>query len=962
LTPVTHPINDKITVIHQLIAKKDYFNALDRLLAIFEDLFNNPNDDIFSMGLEILNAICDKSERIIVKCLEFIGKIIDLPQDWVRLEALLILTKIYAVTPEKFDLYVEKIEMKLYDNDKKVREAAANLIAMVLDNTIESNTYPDLYLSFIGKFKDESWIVRARSLEGTLRILKNHDQLPASMLEGLRQEIVTLLEDPDEEVRTLSSEVLKELCLHSDKQSNFAILSNLIKNEDWEIREKIIWVIGEIGGYYFQDYLPLFEQMIPMFADEIMMIQTKVIDAFVKIGQNLNGPRLFQFFLKYFDANNDDIKQGILESIIYISIHNTRTMIPLVISQLENPGEGIQEMIGNCLLKIYMEAPDRIEEEIARIYHMIDPDNWRQRLKTVRLLGHFCYTLRIKSIAVWTAINLKKWRENEKDLDVLDEIDTSLAKIKNVFEKFEEDIIQVEQKKNYYYEEIEVLQQLPRIFRDKAEELIRTKHFNEAELYLEEEGANITNRIMQFETSLYESEFKRFSVDIIEDWNDSKEEILEQVSDVKSFEYNSILDARSVYIEELEGQISGIRSRIEILKAEHNAIKDIDSKINEIVESKDISKTEELISSISSLRDRIFKLEFDVGQIWLNNLEFKDFLKEVTIEWIDSKLEIQQFLADMIQRINALKDTMDTGTEETLSLKKKITFEFLNQQFQNYVLQAIQNLRDIMEKFNLFEEPIKVELQKRHFREARQMLDLTINNLHSTIENHNREINKIYEEIDKINISLYSANEIRRHLNNWNEIKENLMSKINKFLQGTDDNILISEITEYQRIMNPIPLKHMGKSIGISLAKLKERLFELIKNHQIRAEIRDDNLIQMDQPKEERILNFFRKVNIFGTNIQILIRVYNPTRFFINDVSLTVQIPELLDLDLSESDLPEIYIKEFEPEAFRVLQWQFKVKKPSEKQYVVEKLNLDISYKNPFGTKTKIRKEMEIIL
>jgi HEAT repeat protein len=955
--------SDKLNFVHQAIAKKEYSSALTHIFALIEELIDHPDDDQFSMGFELLYSICDKSDYIIKSVLEFVvqTKLIDLPQDWVRLETIHILTKIYPHIPDFFDPIIEKIEMKLFDIDKKVRESAVNLVSLILNRTLENQQFPDLYLSLAQMLKDESWIVRVRTLEGILRILRTHTQINDTFINVFREEAVKLLQDPDEEVRTVTTETLKEICMHSGTHANVSMLRTLLKADDWEVREKGIYILGEIAGTQYNIYSELFDLLVPMFADEIMMIQTKVIDAFAKIG-NTNGPALLRFFLPLMDTDDEDIRQGIIESVIYITLHNTKKILPELIPLLENNSERVRSLIGNCLLKIYMETPDRMEEEVARMFQNIDPENWRSRLRTIRILGDLCFVLRIKSIAVWTAISLKKWGENERDLDVLDEIEASLSKINNVFSNLTDDIQQVENRKKFYYEEMELFQEFPKKMRDRTEEYIKQKKFNEAEIYLEEEGNRIAQKLTDFEKKITESDFKRFSPDIFEDWNDIKEEIFEEISDVKSYEYNAILDAKSEYIEELDAVLSEMNSRIEILKIEYESLKDIGQQLNEALESGNNTLTEDIIGKISSLRDRIFKLEFDIGQVWLNNLEFKDFLKDLTISWIDTKLEIQQFIAEIIQRINAIRDTIDTGSDEAYSLKKKITFEFLSQQFQNYVMQAVQSQREVLENFKMFEEPITKELQKRHFQDARHLVELTINNLNGTIENHNREINKIYEEIDKINIPLSRANEIRKFLNNWNEIKELVHDRVREFSLNTENEILISEITEYQRIMNPIPLKQLSKSINIPHTVLTERLVDLIAAHHIRAEIRDDQLIQIDQPKEERILNFFKKVNIQGTKIQVMIRIYNPTRFFINEMSVLFSIPNTFELDRAESDLTEINIKEFEPEAFRIFQWQFKLNKPSQKQYQVERLAMEVMYKNPFGNLSKIRKEMDIIL
>ncbi len=97
------------------------------------------------------------------------------------------------------------------------------------------------------------------------------------------------------------------------------------------------------------------------------------------------------------------------------------------------------------------------------------------------------------------------------------------------------DIDEIEQRRKFFYEEMELLQKLPQELRNKVEELIAAKKYNEAEILLEELGIASLEKINKFEHSLNESEFKRFNVEMIEDWSDIKEEILEELSEREIF-------------------------------------------------------------------------------------------------------------------------------------------------------------------------------------------------------------------------------------------------------------------------------------------------------------------------------------------------------------------------------------------------------------------------------------------
>lgn len=959
-------ISKQIKEINKLIEKKRYDSAIELTNTyISEALGDDKKKDLLEILLGILNNICDKSDQTVILSLERINSLLDHPEYWIRQESLQILKKLYLISPNRFDELIEKIEAKLFDSDKNVRESAVLLVGLILKNSFIQ--YPELYFTFSRTLEDDSWTVRARALEMVLIFVTPNSDPPKEMIEILKENVISLLRDPDEEVRGLSAEVLKALCFHLDPNKIHDLLSPLLDDVDWMIREKAIWIIGEIGNNFFDEIYKLFHNLVLMFSDEIMIIQTKTIDSFVKIGMN-HGPALIEFFKPFINDLNDDIGQGISETLIYITLQNMKEMLQILIGQLVVPKIPIRNLVTNCLLKIYMEKPDGFEEEIFKIFQSLNPDDWRQRKKIISLLGDLSYVLHIKSICVWTAINLKNWQKNEKDLDVLDEIESSLAKINNIFDDINKEIEEIEKRRKKFYLNLDLFQKQTKNLRKKAESYVNQKKFIQSEIFLEEEGNRITEKIDDLEKILHDSEFKRFSVEVIQDFNDIKEETLENISDVNSSIYNLICDGRADYIRELDILLLELKNRIDVVKTEYESIKKMEILLEKSMNNEDIQKTEEFLDNISSIREKLFKLEFDIGQTWLSNLEFKEFLKEITVTWIDIKIEIQQYLADVFQKFSVFQDSLQEITHEISPLKKKITYEFLNTNLQNIIIQAISSQRDVLERFDKITEPIRKEIQVRRFNEARNLVQLTNNNLYSSIEDYNREINSIYENIDKMDMSGTAANEIRKYLNNWSQVKDNLLEKIHNFKNEIESSIFTEEIKEYLKYINPISLKHLGKILSMTIEELKEKLLPLIQDQTIMAEIEDNHLIQPQKPMEERLLSFFRKVEIVGSKLMFSLRVYNPTKFFINDIGMIFIYPEFLQLQKEESDPTEIFIREFEPEAIRVIKWNFRISKVKDKnidlqkRYELQRFLLNVSYTNPFGEIKSFSKQGEIIL
>jgi len=336
-------------------------------------------------------------------------------------------------------------------------------------------------------------------------------------------------------------------------------------------------------------------------------------------------------------------------------------------------------------------------------------------------------------------------------------------------------------------------------------------------------------------------------------------------------------------------------------------------------------------------------------------------LKSLTIYWIDTKLEIQKYLADIFYKFKKFRATTQ-GDKDKSEIKERITFEFLNQQFQNTVVQAIQGQQEYLRQFDKVTKPIEDEIKKHNFKRAKNRLKATENNIYSIIENNNREISNFYNEIEDLNMPISSANDIREELQNWNDIKDKVLNRIRNFKNQILEEILYQEVKEFLSYMNPIPLESLAKYLNYDMGELKDKLFKFIKEQKIQAKIQDSNLIQPEKPMEEKILSIFRKVEIIGSKLSFSIRIYNPTKYFIKDLELTFIYPEILELIPDLSDSLRISIREFEPEASRIINWNFKILKDIEKKYDVQKFLMNLSYKNPFNRRIDNQKEMEMII
>jgi len=103
------------------------------------------------------------------------------------------------ICPSVMDGVLPQLEFKIRSNDEKERCEFTKLLARLFSdkNSNLAEQYPDLWKSFLGRFKDISVTVRMRCVQYSMHFLVNHPELKEDISDQLKQR----QHDPDENVR-----------------------------------------------------------------------------------------------------------------------------------------------------------------------------------------------------------------------------------------------------------------------------------------------------------------------------------------------------------------------------------------------------------------------------------------------------------------------------------------------------------------------------------------------------------------------------------------------------------------------------------------------------------------------------------------------------------------------------------------------------------------------------------------
>ncbi|MHA1339480.1 MAG: hypothetical protein ACTSRZ_05000 [Promethearchaeota archaeon] len=929
--------------INREISARNYDNIIDICInAVIENLYEANKEYIYAI-LEKLVIISDKTSVVSEKIINnLIVPIIYNKDSLIKMSSLVMLERISRFKPNLVINLIETLERNLNDEDNTIRELSYKVIGNLFLN---SEYEKDYLLSLVFKaFNDTNWKIRMLGLNICRdAILKLNKYLSKDIINKIIEKISSMILDEDEEIQTASVESLVKIYKYIDSKVMFYIILKLIGNPNPYICEKGVWLIGEIASVEYSDII---EDLLPKFnvlIDEAnITIQTKIIDSLVKIGRNYTE-KILQFIFanikEITDKNLQKERYNIYFDVVaYLGFEIPEKIIPKILKIIsEEFGKNaiFTDFICNILIKINEELSDILEQYIAKEFSNFDDINWQVRLNSVRFVGIINTILKSESIAVWSELKLKDLLKEENDPDVIEAINESLNQINLSVDNLTILSKEINQELNLLYQQMIELQKYPLILKEKLLKILQRNEFREAAIAMEEMINETINKIESFGKQIYNYRFKRLALDLLEDWAYLRLEILEQLSDLKTEIKKEIDIAKQKYVEELKKKIEQIRVRIDVLKSELDFLIELNNEIKQLILNGETLKSKKKLEHLAYIRDKIYRLESEIGTLWIENLDFKEALQDITFYWVQVKIEAQQLLYTISYNLRDLHQYMENIQKEKkekaeeFKIKEDLSFELLLNEFQNIILQSTKNVQEQFERFSMLTAPVYEEIKKENFESAENLLDFAINQTISNVEEFNKEIQKVYTQLEDISEKdVEKSKMIRKYLDDWNLIRESLLQKAEEFYQSTSNEIFLQRIKAIQKLINPIPINSIAKLLNKKEDEVLDKLFSLIQDNKLEGKIIENKLYLPEKyGTYNRTISISRKMELLGNKIILMIRLENTTKDFLHDLDILLSIPGFLVLDIKQSNQKWIHYESLKPEEIKIFKWIFQLKK-----------------------------------
>ncbi|MHA1436401.1 MAG: hypothetical protein ACTSPD_02380 [Promethearchaeota archaeon] len=969
--------------IESLILNGQYESAAEK---IFELVEKYPSDkELIYKSLSLLNLICDKTPSISLRTVKTIPIFINDYNSWNRLVSLEILYQISLYRPNLLIHLIDKIRKRLFDKDASVRRLTVKLIGnLILSLHIDKEDLYNLIEEFTEKLMDNDWKVKLLVIK-TLQKILNQDYTKIKDLEPLLSIVIVNLRDADDDVARAAAELLKILGIYFlSKEKIFYVLLNLLYNEKPRVKELIIWLFGEIGKEKSSEIIPIIPKIIKLLNDKDYRIQLKVIDALVKISEN-NFDQIFFNLINSLDTSNKEFKNNIINGLYHLAQKNINIIFDYLFEEFENPSENIRQGIALVLKRLFEEYQMEIENEIAKILYQLESKFWRERRKTILLIENICFILNSQKIAVWITIELKNALKKETDPDVKKELMATLDNINSNFKDINKTIERIKNELNLFHSKILEFQKAPALFRKKLNSYINEFKFNQTEIQLNKIYNKILKDIKKFDNNVNNFEYKRLAFDLIEEWEETKVQIIDELSIIKGFIYEICEEKKLEFKNNLKRKIKLLEDRIDILKIQFDFIKkNISEKdIETIFSNINLDKEDNLelkFSNITQIRKNLFQLDVDIRELMIYNLEFDTIFKELIKKWIKVKIEIQEYLNDLDRQIVIMKEKIVSDNykfeyAENLYENNKINgignelaFQILQSHIQSLFSNGIEVFKKFNDEFVKLDSKLEFLIKKKEFSHIKKLIKMKTTQIKAFIEDTEKQIDniigkeKIFQNNNVFNLF------VRPYLNKWNASKELLINKLKRFNKKHDEKLHLSQIKYYLKIMNPIKLSLLSSYTDLEIEELKRIILNYINKNKLNAKIINNSLYSQtidDELSDSKTILFFKNIKTIGNKIYLNFKISNPSNQLFEDLQISLKNPSYLKFLKKESFPKFLHLNKLLPGNVFKFNYVLKVSKEINKNLSdpsADEIQLNIYYKDSFNVNRKITKRINLLL
>jgi len=287
----------------------DYNSVLDYYLSsIKED--NRPS---FPLILNSIRELISQDVSINIEQLNLIKPLIDDFDEQVQELAIELYSKVLQQFPEFFSSEVEFCVEKLSNFEPSIRDLFIDNLIQMLPS--QPDKTPLIIKALLERLNDDSWKIRLKIVDFFNNLIKSN----IVMIRPYKTDFLKILDEKDLDVSREGMELLLGLIEKTFTPEDVNLLVFSIPGRDWLAQEKILWLIGKLGGKSKELIEDIVPSLVNLLDFEEYLVQQKATDVIAEIMEYY--PDLFdKTFFTYIEQEQiENINE--IERLLTGSIH-----------------------------------------------------------------------------------------------------------------------------------------------------------------------------------------------------------------------------------------------------------------------------------------------------------------------------------------------------------------------------------------------------------------------------------------------------------------------------------------------------------------------------------------------------------------------------------------------------------------------------------------------------------------
>nr|MDO8085812.1 hypothetical protein [Candidatus Sigynarchaeum springense] len=846
--------------------------------------------------LDMFKMTVDKDIENIDKNLEMLETLFNTPGLDVQVEILAIFSRLAAIPSMKqglFDRYFNDVQKRFGTMSTRAR----SLIIEILENisrgmpALQGSTIkfllahldgvePEVLLDILGVF------ARTLAEEPEIEaIFESHGQL---LLDRFAFE-------SDSSVET----AFIELFMYLPRSKDTIIETSLhwLQSKDYHLKQKALKVIPAIVESRVE--MHCLTVLLDNLTDKDTDFQSSVVDTLAAI-MSRNPSFYTSRAIKYFFKRNmlDGEMAGFVELMTALAGKDFEPVFSRVFDCMVVTGNTADPASIAIFKSLNDEHPRQLDAAIFKTIESFGSMRTGMKLAILDKIAAISSGLKSEIITVWFAKYLTKLA-NEKDDD---EVSRKAMAIIEQIRQHEKELDQKIDKVNEHIKNVEnnisTMKNYPRLLRERASVFTESGDPSSATRMLDAEYHSMLQKIIDFDNFINSLEFKHLIIDLVDEWCQAKDYILDDMNTVKEYISGQIDSFFKKKRADTAAVIHNLTGKKEVVLAEFDDLRSQLARIDAL----DHAQVGSIVGKITQFTTNMLLFDLEASKMLIEHPVSIEGYQAFLDTWAKSKEEMERELDGGIAAIDRWVEKSTHGKEPDAGSTEHAMA--MHKFFSGFIRSSIQDFRAILDEFQSKNEQISSDLFSKKFEDIEKAINFKKSKLFDLIENKAFLIEKYWRALNQASHDIEFLVGIGRLKEEWLTTKENIVEKIQRHYHAQLERIDAEKIKQMLYIVNPIPIGSLkGKLKSVpdeDDVKFIASVIDIVQKHQINALVQNNTLVNTRDYGDHDVSSLPVKIKSSafprGALMALKVIVENRSIHEIYDVVASLKLPSFLAL------------------------------------------------------------------